>query len=373
MKTVINYFKRETVLTIALIAAVISMFFVRPSVSYFSYINYSVLALLFCLMMVVAGLMRANLFAVLLARLLGITNSSRKIILIFVTLSFFGAMLVTNDVMLLTIVPVTIGLFGRKYSRQLIFSVVMETIAANLGSMLTPIGNPQNLYLYSYYQMEILEFLKLVFPIGLLSYVLLVLTVLFSKEEILEAENKEVEDNPKDELKKRQMLLYLFLFVLAIGSVLRFIDYRLCLSVTVVLVAFFDRSLFRKVDYALLLTFAAFFIFVGNLAEISVIRNAIAGAVTGHEFMFGLLLSQVISNVPAAVMLSGFVTEAKGLLLGVDVGGVGTLVASLASLISYKLYVASEQAEKGRYMLVFTIWNVVYLIVLTGVTVLTGM
>ncbi|MFZ2539387.1 MAG: SLC13 family permease [Oscillospiraceae bacterium] len=356
-----KFIQHEIVLIVACLVASVSAFFVKPSENYISYIDFSVLAILFCLMLVVAGLIKSNLFDVISSKILKTTCNVKTVSIFLVNITFFCAMLVTNDVALITFVPLTIGLLGSKHQNQLIYVIVMETIAANLGSMITPIGNPQNLYLYSYYNMNILTFFKIILPIGILSYLLITLTMLFRKSEQMSF-NQDTIPNIEN---KFNFILYIILFALCVLTVLRVVDYRVCLAITTITIYILDKKLFKKVDISLLITFVAFFIFVGNLSNINIVKDMILKFINGKELISSIALSQVISNVPTAIMLSGFTQNVKELLVGVNIGGLGTIVASLASLISYKLYAKSECANTKRYLIVFTVLNFGFLVFLT--------
>jgi Na+/H+ antiporter NhaD/arsenite permease-like protein len=355
------FLKNEVVFCAALVLTVLSMLIVPPSGAYAGYLNYSVLALLFCLMSVVQGFKQQGVFDVLSSTILSRTKSLRIIAVLLMSLCFFSAMLVTNDVALLTFVPFTLILLGEGLTEsELIFVIVIETIAANLGSMVTPIGNPQNLYIYYYYQMKIGEFFRLLLPYGMLSYVLLFLVTWLR----LPDQNLYVK-MPENGIKnKRKLVKYILLFLLCLLTVLKLVDYRVCFGITLVCLYITDRSLLRAVDYVLLLTFVCFFIFVGNISSIESVRTFMLYLTQDRTLPVAVLLSQVISNVPAAAMLSGFTQDYRGLLLGVDFGGLGTLIASLASLISYKFYVKAKPAQIGMYMKVFTVYNVGFLAVL---------
>ncbi|MEG0898987.1 MAG: SLC13 family permease [Oscillospiraceae bacterium] len=361
--SIIKFIKSEIILIIAWIAAIITIFFVPISKEYFHYINFPVLSILFCLMAVVAGFIQTGVFDLLSQKLLSKSNNIKVIALILVSACFFSAMLVTNDVALLTFVPLTIGIMKNCRQKQLAFIVVMETIAANIGSMMTPIGNPQNLYLYSFYNMNISEFFQIVLPVCVAGFILILAFVW-----IIPKETVDIEEKGKIPIgNKYQLIGYSILFLLSIFAVLHIIDYRVTLAITVIGLFLLNKKIFFKVDYSLLFTFVAFFIFVGNLSNIEWVKRMITSLMSGKEFISAVMISQVISNVPAAIMLSGFTTQAKELLLGVNVGGMGTLVASLASLISFKLYVKNENAKSGLYIFLFTFCNIIMLIFLIAV------
>lgn len=364
MKTMIEFMKKEAVFSIALVLTVFSMFFVLPNKGYVDYIDFKVLALLFCLMSVVEGFKKIGIFDVISCSILSKTKNSRTIGILLSLICFFTAMLVTNDVALITFVPLTFILLGdNDDEKDVIFIIVMETIAANLGSMVTPIGNPQNLYLYSYYDMDMGRFLETVLPYGVISLILIVVFLWIRlKKSALDIEVKQTELPDKKKIVK-----YVLIFLLCLSVVLKICDYRICLGIILAVLLVSDREILKKVDYVLLLTFVCFFVFVGNIGSMEGVRKVLSTMVEGRTLVAGVILSQIISNVPAAVMLSGFTEDAQGLILGTDIGGLGTLVASLASLISYKFYVKKYPKNVGKYIRTFTIWNVLFLIILLGV------
>jgi Na+/H+ antiporter NhaD/arsenite permease-like protein len=279
-------------------------------------------------------------------------------------LCFVTSMLITNDVALLTFVPFAVVVMGMAHhQRSLIHVVVFQTIAANLGSMLTPVGNPQNLYLYSFYELGFGEFLGVTFPIWLLSLLLLLLFALRTPAEKLTLFLGEAPG-----VDKRAVGLYFSLFAVCLLVVLRVMAWYWMLAVLIGVLLFYDRKLLLQADFMLLLTFVAFFVFSGNLARIPAVSAAIRELMRGREYLTGLLASQVISNVPAALLLSGFTDRAHALLLGVNVGGLGTPIASLASLISLKLYSHSEHARTGHFLAVFTVFNLAFLILLSALS-----
>lgn len=357
MKKLIQFIKNEIVLVVSLLAAVVTMFFVPPSADYIGYINFSVISLLFCLMLVVSGVMETNLFGVVSERMLFVTKSERAVTIVLVAVTFFSSMLITNDVALITFVPLTISIFGSDRKDRLILTVVLETIAANLGSMATPVGNPQNLYIYDYFSLSIGEFFKILMPVVALSMVMITVACFTGKNNAMRGDDN-IDNKIKD---KKKLALYIILFVVCMMTVLRVLDYRITLGIVALSAVIFDRKIFKKVDYFLLLTFVAFFIFVGNLRAIPEINSALGEMINGREFIFSVMASQIISNVPATAMLSGFTDNAAALLMGVDVGGLGTPVASLASLISMKLYSRSKNSDMKKYLLVFTVMNVIFL------------
>jgi Na+/H+ antiporter NhaD/arsenite permease-like protein len=353
--------RREPVLCIAAVCALLSMLLTPPSMAYLNYIDLRVLVLLFCLMAVVAGLQACGVFAVLAQRLLAGERRMRFVTLVLVLLPFFTSMLVTNDVALITFVPFAIlvlGLIGRR--ERLIYIVVLQTIAANLGSMATPVGNPQNLYLYANFSLGAGEFFAVMVPLTLVSLAGLTAAALCVKPEGIRVTFPERATLHQP----GRLALMGVLFVLCLLTVFRVLPYLALLAVVLAALIIFARDLFSKVDYALLATFVCFFVFAGNVGGNETLRALLSGVLADNTALTAGLASQVISNVPAAVLLSGFTSDWKGLLLGTNLGGLGTPIASLASLISLKAYLRSPQARPGRYLLVFFAANGVGLAVL---------
>lgn len=364
LNRLIGFFKKEAVLCIAATLALLSAFRVPPSGAYLDYIDFRVLALLFCLMLVVAGLQDIGLFRFLGARLLAGAGNTRQLCLILVLLCFFSSMLITNDVALITFVPFAVMLLTMANQPGLLIPViVLQTLAANLGSMLTPIGNPQNLYLYSAFSLSMGTFLLTMLPLTLLSLGLLLAAVLLLKNAPLTLDAGLL-NCPS--VTGSKLLCWLLLFGVCLGCVLRILPWPAMLLILCCAVLLLDRTLFAKVDYFLLLTFVCFFVFIGNIQQIPAVSSLLYSFIRGRELLFGILFSQCISNVPAAILLSGFTDNAKALLYGVNAGGLGTLIASLASVISYRAYAGSPGARKGRYLKIFTLYNVIFLIVLAS-------
>lgn len=359
---IIEFVKKEVVLVVATVLAIVSAFVVPPSMAYMGYIDWHVLELLFCLMTVMAGLQKCGLFDWLGDALLKRTKKVWQLCLVLVMLCFFLSMLITNDVALITFVPFAIlALEKSGQQRLLIPVVVLQTVAANLGSMLTPIGNPQNLYLYNLSQMGLGEFILCMLPNTLISFVLLVIGLFFIK-----GKNDVVTQSNTDALKveKKQTIIYLILFVLSLMVVAKVIAIEGVLAIVLVVVFTVDKEVLKTVDYCLLFTFISFFIFTGNLGNIPAIRETLQALVNGRELIVGVAASQAISNVPAALLLSGFTNDYRALLAGVNIGGLGTLIASMASLISYKILANHYDEKKGSYFKWFTIVNVLFLVVL---------
>ena len=357
--------RRETVFCVSLVLALLSALAVPPDGAYLSYPDYRTLALLFCLMTVVAGARSQGAFQRLGRWLLRRSRGLRELRLALVMLCFFASMAITNDVALITFVPFTLMVFrmtGRP--EQSLLLVVLETIAANLGSMATPIGNPQNLYLCSAAGLSMGQFAWAVLPYAGLSLAILAAVLLGWRDEPLPPVPAEAgEDVP---LSLPRLAPFLALFGLCLLVVFRVVDYRLALVCVVLVVAVVDRALFGQVDYFLLLTFLCFFLFVGNLKRVPALNELLQSLVGGHELLAGIAMSQIISNVPAAILLSGFSRDFAALLTGVDLGGLGTPIASLASLISLKLYAGGHPEGRGAFLKSFALWNAGFLAVLTA-------
>lgn len=376
-------FQKETVCCIAFLLAVISMCFVVPSKNYISYIDFRVLALLFCLMAVVRGFSSIGVFTRLGTMLLTHVHSLRMLSALFIFLCFFFSMLITNDVALITFVPFTIlvlSMAGQK--KFLIPVIVLETIAANLGSMLTPLGNPQNLYLYTISGLSIGAFVRIMLPYSFVSAILLLIFILFLPKDTVStataantanSTNTVTASNTSNVIceavkaRKNSRILftfYLILFLLCLLTVLHILPYQILFFLVLTGFLLLDYRVLKDVDYFLLLTFLCFFIFIGNMKQISLVHELISKLLVHHEVLMGIGASQIISNVPAAILLSGFTDDYSALLIGVNLGGLGTLIASLASLISFKFYTNSNGSDTKRFLGIFTLYNVIFLGVL---------
>ncbi len=375
-KKLIHIFQKETVLCIAALLAVASMFFMPPDVAYAEYIDYGVLAILFSLMVVMEGLRAAGVFDTIARFMLSKADNLRKLTLIMVFLCFFSAMFITNDVALITFVPFTLLMLSMAgLAGQAITIVVLETIAANLGSMLTPVGNPQNLYLYTVSGMNIGDFLKVTFPLTLVSGLLLLVCCLFLKKRPVnpsgETQTGEMSVSAGNEQhsnvgKNMKLLFFYLLFALALLSVLRVLPVWIPCLIALLGTVLIQPKVLLKVDYCLLLTFVCFFVFIGNIGRVDVVRIWLEGLLSGRELIVSFLTSQFISNVPAAVLLAEFTSEYGELIRGVNIGGMGTLIASLASVISYKFFSQSMPQKKGKYFVYFTLFNILFAVVLLG-------
>ena len=380
MNRIFAFFKKETVLCVSFILALASMFIVPPDKNYWGYIDYRTLAILFCLMSVMAGLQKIGVFERVAKKLLGHVKSGHSLILTLVLLCFFSSMFITNDVALITFVPFTfivLNLLGESQKNRLLLPVVvMQTIAANLGSMLTPVGNPQNLYLYGKAGLSIREFLMLMLPYTLLSLVLLVGWSIIQGRvcpQIPELGGASVQhDIAHGKKAVYPLVVYLMLFLLCLLAVGRILPWQAAFLAVIIIVFVVDRQVFVKVDYSLLITFTCFFIFIGNVGRIPAFRNFLQNMIAGREVYTAIIVSQVISNVPAALLLSGFTKDFAGLIIGTNLGGLGTLIASMASLISYKYVAKGTNGCKSKYIALFTAGNIFFLAVLVLMNILLG-
>lgn len=362
-----NFIKKEAVLCIALGLAALSVFWQPVDRGYLEYIDWDTLMLLFCLMAAMAGFQRLGVFQRIGDALLAAVKDTRSLLLILCFLPFFFSMLITNDVALITFVPfgmIVLQMCGKE--KLVIPLVVLQTIAANMGSSLTPIGNPQNLYLYGQSGAKVGDFLLWMLPYTLVTGICIGLAVLFQKKE-------KVDYRPEKggavwgKKRKFYFISYAVLFLFCLLSVAKVLSPMILFFVTLAFLLAADRRILRCIDYALLGTFIGFFIFIGNLGRVSAFRDFFAGILTGHETLAGVISSQVISNVPAALLLSGFTDKWESLVVGTNLGGLGTLIASMASLISYKQMVRQYPGLKGKYFLYFTLGNVGMLVILLGV------
>ena len=372
MTKLIRFIKQEAVLSVAAVLALLSAFFVPPDGAYLGYIDFRTLAILFSLMTVMAGLRQQGIFDRMGRALLALTGSTLQLVLVLVGLCFFGSMFITNDVSLLTFVPFTfvvLNSLGAEAREKLILPVVcMQTIAANLGSMLTPIGNPQNLYLYGRSGMGMGAFVALMLPYTLASLALLAGWAVWlcrggspvckgTGGPFLAPQQSVAADG-------RIIWMDAALFVVCLLAVVRMLPYPVAFGAVLAATLLADRATLGRVDYSLLLTFVAFFVFIGNLGRVEAFSDWLRQIIAGREVLVAVLASQVTSNVPAALLLSGFTQDVQALIIGTNLGGLGTLIASMASLISYRQIAREEPAGKGRYFALFTLSNLLFLAVL---------
>lgn len=362
MSRIWAFVKQNIVMLIALLAAIVTSCIVPPDKEYIGYFDFKTLTCLFCVLAVVCALKNIKFFYILALKIVQVFKNARISVLALVYITFIGSMLIANDMALLTFLPLgylvltTTG--KRKY---MAVTFILQNIAANLGGMLTPFGNPQNLYLYTKFEIPTLEFMSIMAPPFLLSILLITLCcIIFVKPEPLELQKEEVKLDPK------RTVLYLILFALSIIIVFRFIPYWIGLIIIPVVLLIVDRKALLMVDYSLLLTFVFFFIFAGNMARIDAVRNVFSGLLEKNTLLVSVFSCQIISNVPSAILLSQFTGNYRDLLVGVNIGGVGTLISSLASLITFREYVKLNPGKGKFYVLVFSLFNFAFLFILTG-------
>ena len=363
MKAVIKFAKQNVVFVIAFFAMLVTMFFVPVDKEYLGYFDFKTLTCLFCVLAVVCALKNVNFFYILAKRIVKSFADLRKCIIALVYITFIGSMLIANDMALLTFLPLGYFVLDTTDKRQyMAFTFIMQNIAANLGGMLTPFGNPQNLYLYTRFNIPTVEFMKIMFLPFIISIALITLCcVVFVKPEKLEITGQAETFEPK------KTALYLVLFALSIAIVFRGIPYWIGLIVIPLVLIFADRKALKMVDYPLLLTFAAFFVFSSNMARIEPVRELLSNLLEKSTLVFSTISCQFISNVPSAILLSQFTDNYRELLVGVNIGGTGTFIASLASLITLREYMLRDYEGIKRYSKMFCTFNFGFLLVLLAV------
>lgn len=357
-----RFVRGNVVMVVALVAALVTMFFVPVDKEYLGYFDLKTLACLFCVLAVVCALKNIQFFYILARKVVLLCRNVRLSVLVLVYITFIGSMLIANDMALLTFLPLGYFVLSQtKKTGYMAFTFIMQNIAANLGGMLTPFGNPQNLYLYTFFGIPSGEFVTIMLAPFLFSVTLItVCCLIFVKPEPLE-----LADEP-EKLPIWRTVLYLALFALSIAIVFRGIPYWIGLIVIPVVLLFVDRKALKMVDYPLLFTFVFFFVFSGNMARIPAVRQLLSGLMEASTLLFSVLSCQVISNVPSAILLSQFTTNYADLLVGVNIGGVGTLISSLASLITFSQFTSHNPDKTGTYMKLFCAFNFAFLILLTG-------
>ena len=357
-----GFAKKNMVMLIAMVAAAVTCFIVPPDEKYLAYFDVKTLTCLFCVLAVVCALKNIRFFYMLARKIVQVFKNARMAILALVYITFIGSMLIANDMALLTFLP--LGLFvltSTGKGKYMAFTFIMQNIAANLGGMLTPFGNPQNLYLYTKFNIPNLEFMGIMAPPFVLAVALITLCcIIFVKPEPMK-----MKDEPMT-VPVGRTVVYLLLFALAIAIVFRGIHYGVGLVVIPAVLLFMDRKALRMVDYPLLLTFVFFFIFSGNMARIEAVKTLFSWLLDKSTLLFSVLSCQVISNVPSAMLLSQFTDNYRELLLGVNIGGVGTLIASLASLITFREYTKQNKGKTGYYIALFSAFNFAFMIILAG-------
>ncbi len=368
LKIIVRFIKRNPVLSIAFLAAVVTGFAVPVDREYLGYFDFKTLTCLFCVLAVVCALRNINFFYILAEKVVKVFKNVRTCVLVLVYITFIGSMFIANDMALLTFLPLGYYVLNSTHKQKyLAVTFILQNIAANLGGMLTPFGNPQNLYLYSKYSIPDLEFIGIMAPTFALSVFMITLCcIIFIKPEPLSFLGSSVY------LNRKKAVIFLGLFAVSIAIVFRGIPYYIGLLVIPFSLLFFDRKALKDVDYGLLLTFIFFFIFAGNMSRIDIIKDLISEYLNKNPLLFSILSCQVISNVPSSILLSQFTENYRSLLVGVNIGGTGTVIASLASLITFRRYKKHDPKGIGKYMLLFTAFNLCFLIILTVFALLTG-
>lgn len=359
MTKIIGFFKKNAVMCIAFFCALVTAFIIPPDKEYLGYLDFKTLTCLFCVLAVVCALKNMGFFFYLAHTIVRKFQTARSCILVLVYITFIGSMFIANDMALLTFLPLGYLVLSETGEEgYLAFTFIMQNIAANLGGMLTPFGNPQNLYLYSKFNIPTTEFMGIMVLPFVISVALITLCCMFVKKEPLKIRGTQTS------LQKRT-IIYLILFAVAILIVFRGIPYIIGLIVIPLVLIFMDRRALKEVDYPLLFTFVFFFIFAGNMARIDVVKNLLSFLLEKNTLLFSVLSCQIISNVPSAILLSQFTSDYAPLLVGVNIGGAGTLIASLASLITFREYTKHYPNRIWRYILMFSLFNFGFLIVLT--------
>ena len=363
-----QFLKKNPVLLVAALLAAVTSCIVPPDAGYRSYFDLKTLSCLFCVLAVVCALKNIRFFSHLAEKLVVLTGNFRAAVLALVFITFIGSMLIANDMALLTFLPLGYFLLSSTGTERYMAPVfILQNIAANLGGMLTPFGNPQNLYLYSFFGIPDGEFFAIMFPPFLLSVALITLCCFFLPREKIVLRQSGTPAPPP-----ARTVLYLVLFALSIVIVFRVIPYWIGLVVIPLVLLFADRRALAQVDYPLLLTFVCFFIFAGNLSRVEPVRDWLGGLLGKNPLLVSALSCQVISNVPSAILLSRFTGDYRSLLRGVNIGGTGTLIASLASLITFREYASHNPDRKGYYLGVFSAFNFAFLAVLLAFCSLIG-
>ena len=357
MQKILSFAKSNAVMLIAALAAIITSFIIPPDKEYIDYFDFKTLTCLFCVLAVVCALRNIRFFYTLAKAIIRKFKNTRLCILALVYITFIGSMLIANDMALLTFLP--LGYFvlhttGKE--KYMAFTFIMQNIAANLGGMITPFGNPQNLYLYSKFNIPDLEFISIMsIPFAVSISLITMCCLVFVKSEPLVIEEKAAT------LPVARTVIYLVLFALSILIVFRFMPYYIGLIIIPIAILMLDRQALLQVDYGLLLTFVFFFIFSGNMARIEAVRDFFSFLLEKNTLVFSALSCQFISNVPSAILLSQFTNNYKELLLGVNIGGAGTMIASLASLITFREYSKQDPGHTLRYIIKFSAYNFAFL------------
>ncbi len=361
MSLVYHFIQKNTVFAIAALLALITSLIVPPDAEYVGYFDFKTLTCLFCTLAVICALKNVRFFTKLSERIVVISGNSKTAVLLLVYITFIGSMVLANDMALITFLPLgyyVLSSAGKE--KYMAFTFIMQNIAANLGGMLTPFGNPQNLYLYERFSIGNLEFMKIMlFPFLLSVLLITLICLIFVKSEKMQLKTRDFAPLPRV-----KTAVYLLLFIFSMLLVFRIFPYWIGLVAIPLVLFFMDKNALRQVDYCLLLTFVCFFIFAGNMARIGAVEHAVEDLLSKNALVVSSLFCQVISNVPSAILLSSFTTDYRALLIGVNIGGVGTLIASLASLITLREFTSRYPEKTKRYIILFSIINFSFLIVL---------
>ncbi len=358
---ILRFFKKNIVVCIAALAAIVTMFLVPPDKQYLNYFDLKTLSCLFLTLAVVCALRNIKFFTILARKLVLLSGNMRSLFLILIIITFVGSMIIANDMALITFLP--LGYFALsviKEEKYMAYLFVLQNVSANLGGMLTPFGNPQNLYIYSYYNIPTLEFCKIMFPAFALAVTLLVIACLPIK-----ATKFNITEEFPEKLNVKKTILYCVLFLMSILIVFRIVPFLVGLIIIPLILLFTEKDSLLMVDYGLLLTFFFFFIFAGNMARIEAVNTLMSSLLQKDTLLVSILSCQFISNVPSAILLSRFTTDYAPLLIGVNIGGTGTLIASLASLITFSEFKILYPKQIKKYLIIFVIVNVAFLIIMT--------
>ena len=366
----ISILKKNMILVVAFIAAVVTCFFVPIDKEYLNYFETKTLMSLFSILAVVSGLKRTNVFEIISRKMISLFHTSRNVILVLIFGTFLFDLIVANDMSLITFLPLAyIVLSTTNNKKYLMFTFIMQTIAANMAGMITPHGNPQNLFLYSYYNIPTLEFMQILLPEFFVTAALLwIITVIRIPKEKLELENKE-----QINVNKRNVTIYTILFVLTITSIFRLVPHIVPFIAVAAVVLLYDRKTFLQIDFGLLLSFCMFFVFSGNMARIPQIQELISDMVNQNTLVAGMLSCQFISNVPTAIFLSRFTSNYRELVAAVNLGSLGIMISSLASLITLKEYQKHEQGKFWKYLGLYTVMNTLFFIVLIATYIIANL
>ena len=358
----VHFASKNTVLVIAAVLALLSCLIVKPDAEYLTYFDLKTITCLFCTLAVICALQNIKFFTITAKKIVALTGNTRTLALTLVYITFIGSMFLANDMALLTFLPLGyISLSATKKEKFMAPIFIIQNISANLGGMLTPFGNPQNLYIYTKFNIPTTEFMSIMALPFALSIILFTVCCLFIPKEALTLNSDEKESSDP-----KKVIYYLTLFAITILMVFRVIPYYVCLPIILIGIFTTDKKALTKVDYPLLLTFVCFFLVAGNISRIEIVNTFFSSLLEKNTLLTSILSCQVISNVPSAILLSEFTNNYKELLLGVNIGGVGTLISSLASLITFREYTSHVKGKTAQYMGLFTALNFGFLIILTS-------